>query len=174
MDYRGEFWLRCFLSILKCMIRSCWNVLLIYNKFGRHDTINCTLLPFHTKNGRVCIGPNGFWIGAKKCHFPEFRGTGGTTAIIGRYYRLQTDTGLYYRSVWVVRLLDKARRLSSSGTTAWEGRYHRLTRAIPPPDSINYWRYHRQVWVVPPPKTLRRPSPKRCHHWPWWCHHRPW
>ena len=47
-----------------------------------------TFVPFHAEKGGVFIYPNGFRIGAKKCHIAGFRGTGGTTAIIGQYYRL--------------------------------------------------------------------------------------
>ena len=44
-------------------------------------------MPFNVEKGEIFIDPNGFKIGAKNCHIPGIRGTGGTTSIIGWYYR---------------------------------------------------------------------------------------
>ena len=45
-------------------------------------------MPFHVGKGGVYIGPNWFEFGAQKCHFLDFWGPGGTTAITGLYHRL--------------------------------------------------------------------------------------
>ena len=52
-------------------------------------------MPFHAEKGKLFIGPIDFKIEAKKCYIPRFRGTGGTTIIIGRYYCLPLDTRRY-------------------------------------------------------------------------------
>ena len=63
---------------------------LFYNTFNtpRLQDIIHTFMPFHVEKSGVFIGPNGFKIGAKKCLILDFRGTGGTIAIIGWYYCL--------------------------------------------------------------------------------------
>ena len=59
-------------------------------------------MSFHTEKGGVFIGPNGFKIGAKKCHIPGIRDTGGTTTITGQYYCHLYDPRWYHRRTGAV------------------------------------------------------------------------